>query len=60
MKEVEVKLNKSGIVQLLKRDEVSGAVRKIAEKEGKITREFIGIDRYHVFVEKVEKEEKHD
>lgn len=57
MKEVEVKLNKAGIVQLLKSDEVSDAVRKIAEKEGTITREFIGIDRYHVFVEK---EEKHD
>lgn len=52
MKEVEVKLNKAGIVALLKSEEVSSAVRKIAEKEGEIDREFIGIDRYHAFVRK--------
>lgn len=52
MKEVEVKLNKSGIISLLKSEEVSGTVRKIAEKEGEIDREFIGIDRYHAFVKK--------
>jgi len=52
MKEVEVKLNKSGIVQILKSEEVSSAVRSLAEQEGEIYKEFKGIDRYHVFVKK--------
>ena len=56
MKEVKVELNKSGIVELLKSEEVSSAVRNLAEQEGEIDKEFKGIDRYHVFVKKGRKE----
>lgn len=53
MKEGRIELNKAAIVELLKSEEVAGVVKKHAEETGgKITKEFRGIDRYHVFVRK--------
>lgn len=53
MKEGRIDLNKAAIVELLKSEAVAGVVKKHAEEmDGKITKEFRGIDRYHVFVRK--------
>ena len=53
MKEGRIDLNKAAIVELLKSEEVAGVVKKHAdEMGGKITKEFRGIDRYHIMLRK--------
>ena len=53
MKEGKIVLNKTAIMELMKSEEVAKVVREHAnEMGGKVSKEFRGIDRYHIMLKK--------